>query len=465
MSLLLALVGFAAIVAVYSTIVSVVVEGIHKLFALRSAGMSEMLRNFYDHKLGNLQPSDTPAELGAPTATGSHVASPQSRDFARTMTRRAASENLRPWYIRRWPLIGQILSSRVQRMSTLQFIERLAETPEGKALAGHSRPMLRRALSAAAYEFERIGEAQTDYFRSRASMVSVLAGIAVAFVVNLDAITLYKELATNATLSARLSTIADTARFQQAQAAFTDEEGQARAVPAVFEPSDLDSLKTTFLDMGVPVGRKMFPHCENYKAEGRTDISSDDYRDERCGLPNQTEVNQTWQLSYADFRDQRLNGASASWPAWFSYRWSRIQAIGENPGTFAMWFLGVLIGGGLLGLGAPFWFKLFARGAAMVAPMARLTLSAPGAGAGPQRMAETAEEVRAARPGNVVRNPNRVTPAELERAYLTVMGRGTDVDLLDDDLPDTYAALGSAHRDPPPGRIIGTLPPEVAPDE
>ncbi|MEL6754330.1 MAG: hypothetical protein AAFO57_09910, partial [Pseudomonadota bacterium] len=88
-----------------------------------------------------------------------------------------------------------------------------------------------------------------------------------------------------------------------------------------------------------------------------------------------------------------------------------------------------------------------------------------GAGAGPQRMAETAEEVRAARPGNVVRNPNRVTPAELERAYLTVMGRGTDVDLLDDDLPDTYAALGSAHRDPPPGRIIGTLPPEVAPDE
>jgi len=40
MALLLALVGFAAVVAVYSTIVSVVVEGIHKMFALRSAGMS-----------------------------------------------------------------------------------------------------------------------------------------------------------------------------------------------------------------------------------------------------------------------------------------------------------------------------------------------------------------------------------------------------------------------------------------
>jgi hypothetical protein len=459
MSLLLALVGFAAVVAVYSTIVSVIVEGIHKVFALRSAGMSEMLRNFYDQKLADLQPTDTPVELGAPTATGSHVASPQAREFARRMTRRAASENLRPWYIRRWPLIGQILSSRVQRMSTLQFIERLAETPEGQALAGHERPKLRRALAAAAYEFERVGEAQSDYFRSRANMISVLAGIAVAFVVNLDAITLYKELATNATLSARLSTLADTARFQQAQQSFTGEGSSM--VTAVFEPTDLDGLKTTFLDMGVPVGRKMFPHCENYKVEASGGaISSEDYRDDRCGLPNQANVNQTWQLSYVDFRSQELRGAEPSWGAWLSYRWSRIQAIGENPGTFFMWFVGVLIGGGLLGLGAPFWFRLFARGAAIVAPMARLTLSAPGGGTVSQPAAKVQTDVQRDRIAGV-RRPLDVRPPELERAYLTVMGRGTEVDLGEDELDGS----DSGHREPPPGRIIGTLPPEVAPGD
>ncbi|MEM9738904.1 MAG: hypothetical protein AAF829_03480 [Pseudomonadota bacterium] len=456
MSLLLALVGFAAVVAVYSTIVSVLVEGVHKVFALRSAGMSEMLRNFYDQKLANLQPDDTPAELGAPTATRSHVASPQSRDFALSMTRRAASENLRPWYIRRWPIVGQILSSRVQKMSTLQFVERLAETPEGQALAGHDRPRLRRALTAAAYEFERIGEAQTEYFRSRANMVSVLAGITVAFFVNLDAITLYKELATNATLSARLATLSDTARFQQAQQSFAAEDGAS--VAAVFDQSDLDGLKTTFLDMGVPVGRKMFPHCENYKAEVLESVSPEDYRDERCGLPNQESVNETWQQTYEQF----LDGAEPAWGQWFHYRWSRIAAIGQNPGTFGMWFLGVLIGGGLLGLGAPFWFRLFARGAAIVAPMARLTLSGPAGSAKPQ--AEVTASVPAEKL-SAVRRPLDLRPAELERAYLTVIGRGTEVDLGDDELFDGDGRGATDHRDPPPGRVIGTLPPEVAPRE
>lgn len=447
--MLLALVGFAAVVAVYSTIVSVLVEGLHKMFGLRSAGLSEMLRTFYDQKLGYLQPEDTPPEFGAPTPTGSHIASPQARTFAASMTRRSASENLRPWYVRRWFGIGQILSSRVQKMNTLQFIERLAETPEGQALVGHDRPHLRRALTAAAYEYERVGEAQSDYFRSRANMISVLAGIAVAFFVNLDAITLYKELATNATLSARLSTLADTSRFQQAQFAF-DGAGSVDPLAAAFTPADLEGLKTTFLDMGVPVGRKMFPHCEDYKAVSNAVFSAEDYRDDRCGLPNQAGVNRTWQQSYVDFR----GAAPASWDQWLDYRWSRIAAIGDNPGTFAMWFLGVVIGGGLLGLGAPFWFRLFARGAAMVAPMARLTVTGPPPGAGPARRTEVEATVPAERLG-AVRRPLDLRPAELERAFLTVLGRGTEVDLGEDD----DVAYDPDPGAPPPGRVIGTLPP------
>lgn len=452
MALLLALVGFAAVVAVYSTIVSVVVEGIHKMFALRSAGMSEMLRNFYDQKLGNLQPGDTPAEQAAPSATGSHMASADSRAFANAMTRRAASENLRPWYIRRWPLIGQILSSRVQKMSTLQFIERLAETPEGQALARHDRPRLRRALTAAAYEFERIGEAQTEYFRSRANMVSVLSGIAVAFLVNLDAITLYKELATNATLSARLSTLAETSSFQQAQN--LAEDGATAQISAALNSPDLQGLKTTFLDMGVPVGRKMFPYCEGYVIE--PDGASETYRDTRCNaqIERGDTSTVTWQESYQDYLAS--TSSSHSFGSLASHVGNRAAAIWNNPGTFTMWLIGVLIGGGLLGLGAPFWFRLFARGAAIVAPMARLTLSSPVPGSS-KPQAEVTATVPADRLG-AVRRPLDLRPAELERAYLTVLGRGTEVELSEEE-----AAWGGEHREPPPGRVIGTLPPEVAP--
>ncbi|MEO0815915.1 MAG: hypothetical protein AAFX86_01285 [Pseudomonadota bacterium] len=452
MALLLALVGFAAVVAVYSTIVSVVVEGIHKMFALRSAGMSEMLRNFYDQKLANLQSNDTPPEQSAPGATGSHVASADSRNFAHSMTRRAASENLRPWYIRRWPLIGQILSSRVQKMSTLQFIERLAETPEGQALARHDRPRLRRALTAAAYEFERIGEAQTEYFRSRANMVSVLAGIAVAFFVNLDAITLYKELATNATLSARLSTLAESSSFQQAQN--LTEEGATTQISAALNSPDLQGLKTTFLDMGVPVGRKMFPYCEGFVVASEADAET--YRDTRCNVELERGEAKTvsWQQSYGDYL--QASSSSHSIGTLAGHVSNRGVAIWNNPGTFTMWLVGILIGGGLLGLGAPFWFRLFARGAAIVAPMARLTLSSPVPGSS-KPQAEVTATVPAHRLG-AVRRPLDLRPAELERAYLTVLGRGTEVELSEEE-----DAWSDQHREPPPGRVIGTLPPEVAP--
>ncbi|MEM1114831.1 MAG: hypothetical protein AAGI11_23170 [Pseudomonadota bacterium] len=415
MALLLALVGFAAVVAVYSTLVSVVVEGIHKIFALRSAGMSEMLRSFYDQKLADLQPSDTPIELAAPTTTRHHISSPQSRDFARRMTRRTASENLRPWYIRRWPIIGAILSSRLQRMSTLQFIERLAETPEGKALAGHDRSRLRRALTAAAYDFERLGEAQTAYFRSRANMVSVLAGIAVAFFVNLDAITLYKELAANQTLSARLAVMDDVQRVALVQG--NASEGQSLTPGEVFASPEFSSVRADFLDMGVPVGRSMFPYCD---VSVDVDGSDNAYRDARCSTDALT-------LS---------------------------RLIGNIP-TTVMWLLGVLLAGGLLGLGAPFWFRLFARGAAIVAPMARLTLTSPPPGTSSPK-AEVTATVPADRLG-AVRKPLDLRPAELERAYLTVLGRGTEVELDD----ETGSPVQPSQ--PPPGRIVGTLPPEVAP--
>ena len=62
---------------------------------------------------------------------------------------------------------------------------------------------------------------------------------------------------------------------------------------------------------------------------------------------------------------------------WFSYRGHRMAAIGNNLQSFLMWALGVIVAGGLLGLGAPFWFKIFNRLSAMAIPAARATLTAP----------------------------------------------------------------------------------------
>ena len=442
MSFLIALVAFAAIIAVYSTIVTVIVEAVHKLFGLRSSGLSEMLRTFYDNKLARLQPDDIPAEVQAPVGQHTERASPQARDFALSMTRRAPSESLRPWYVRRWPLIGRLLSSRSQKMTTLQFVERLAETPQGAALARHDRRGLRAALSAAAYDFERLAEAQGEYFKSRAKMISVAGGALVALVINIDAIALYRELSANAMLSSQLTQVVNASRLQPASATGADPEITTLV-------SELSRQSGGFKEMGVPVGRSMFPHCEGHTQAGSNELR-DIYRDPRCGLDDQRAANMTWAKSFGEYlaEPERAGaesaGALGTFGHWLGYRWERIEAIGHSPGTFGLWAIGILISGGLLGLGAPFWFRLFARAAHLVTPAARAQLAA-GAPR-PQRLDVPP-------PPRSVRDGTTEDPAELERGFLMVLGRGTDAfsDAMDvADAPDT----------PPPGREYGERPPE-----
>ncbi|MEM9570656.1 MAG: hypothetical protein AAF996_04260 [Pseudomonadota bacterium] len=460
MSFLLALAAFAAIVAVYSTVVTVIVEGLQKVLALRSAGMNEMLRAFYDQTLSSLQPNDTPDDEKA-ASSRSNKPSDAAKSFADSITRKTPSESLKFWYIRNWPLIGHIFASRRQKMTTLQFIESLAETNEGAALARHKPGQLREALTTAAYQYERLGETQSEYFQSRAKLISVIVGMAVAIFINFDAITVYKELSTNAALSSRLTLAMDQEKLNLVQKVASDDaqnlESSSLMTPAIQQAAgDLRAL-------GIPIGRKMFPHCEGYSHTPATTssrqmitqaeaISADEYFDKRCGKTRQQTVNQTWALSFADFlKQENANPAGIvdTTGYWFSYRGHRIAAIGNNLQSFLMWALGVIVAGGLLGLGAPFWFKIFNRLSAMAIPAARATLTAPtNTPAGAPQIMVKASDVRPAASSD---------PEDLERGFLTVIGRNkvmVSAELADaDDIGRLEDAL--------PGIKRGERPPET----
>ena len=425
-------------------------------------------------------------------------------------------------------------------MTTLQFIERLAETPQGAALAGHDPVRLRNALTAAAYDFERLGEVQGLYFKARAKMLAVFTGIAVAFALNLDAAALYKELSTNAQLSSRLALLAESPALAKLQA-------DAVSLPssssdAILSIEHLSDITLNLQAMGLPVGRSMFPHCENYKlvssaapanillatapmdgfpskapeigagvqgiepagesaaaaltfgsemtpAAGSLEAdrdstaiaspvpsenrASDDipggapialahsasgrYRDMRCAGEAQAKVNAVWSLSYAEFLASKRGIELEAVPTlhlewhehvanWLDYRIARLEVIGHNPETFIMWVLGVGLAGGLLGLGAPFWFGLFARAASVVAPAARAALS-PAVGSG---YISTTTSAGSDQPGirpSITRNPD-----DLVRGFMIALGRGTDMGAA------SVAELAKSDG-PPPGFESGTRPP------
>lgn len=459
MSFLLALAAFAAIVAVYSTVVTVLVEGLQKVLALRSAGMNEMLRAFYDQTLTSLQAG---AEQNADSTNLSNSTKPSdaAKVFADSITRRTPSQSLKFWYIRSWPLIGHIFASRRQKLSTLQFIESLAETKEGAALARHEPGSLREALTTAAYQYERLGETQSEYFQSRAKLLSVIVGLVVAVFINFDAITVYKELSTNAALSSRLTLAMDQEKLNLVQkvagADDTELESSSLMTPAIQQAAgDLRAL-------GIPIGRKMFPHCEGY-SHTPTDqvmvsnssqaeaVVATEYFDRRCGKSRQQTVNQTWALSFEDFL--KMESASPSGVMdtagyWISYRGHRVAAIGNNLQSFLMWALGVIVAGGLLGLGAPFWFKIFNRLSAIAIPAGRTTLAAPPKAPGAPPVMVKVSDVRPAATSD---------PEDLERGFLTVIGRNKVMVSAEEANADGLGRL----EDALPGIKRGERPPET----
>jgi hypothetical protein len=89
MNWLLALLAFAGLMAVLSTVVTAAVEALHKLFSLRQAGLSEMLRALHDSVIVNI-------ENGARTQTQRQAlaraggSSRDARKFAEDVTRSPA---------------------------------------------------------------------------------------------------------------------------------------------------------------------------------------------------------------------------------------------------------------------------------------------------------------------------------------------------------------------------------------
>lgn len=459
MSFLLALAAFAAIVAVYSTVVTVLVEGLQKVLALRSAGMNEMLRAFYDQTLAGLQPLDLAADEKANSKKRKKPTN-AAQVFADSITRRTPSESLKPWYIRNWPLIGHIFASRRQKLTTLQFIESLAETKEGATLSRHRPGPLREALTTAAYQYERLGETQSEYFQSRAKLISVIVGMVVALFINFDAIAVYKELSTNTALSSRLTLAMDQEKLNLVQkvggADGTELQSSSLMTPAIQQAAgDLRAL-------GIPIGRKMFPHCEGYSHTpvdrpvvanpGQTEaIYANEYFDKRCGKTSQQTVNQTWSLTFDQYLERQgaaptefLDTASY----WISYRGHRVQVIGNNLQSFLMWALGVIVAGGLLGLGAPFWFKIFNRLSSIAVPAARATLSAPAkTAAGPQILVKSSD----------VRPAMSSDPDDLERGFLTVIQKNKIMVNAEQADADEIGQL----EDALPGIKRGARPPET----
>ncbi|MCG8443769.1 MAG: hypothetical protein MI723_18360 [Caulobacterales bacterium] len=375
MAWVLALVAFAGVMTILSTIVTVVVELIHKVFSMRKTGLQEMLRALHDNVIQDLE-EGRPHE---PDLLQRGGRSKNAAAFAKAMTASPAyGGGGRWWWPANWRLIG-VFQRRFERLSRRQFAEQLAQTEYGRRLAAQDRDAVRRALATSIYEFDRYGVAQTDFFRRRAKVFSAIAAFAFAVLANVNAPELYLHLATNdASLRQTLSLLDDAdldgqiGRAQAAQAAIdeqiarleqADGEGNVAALEDQRETAYavrgeiVEIVDTLSGDSRLPIGRRYFPYCLDPLADV-----------EQCGGGAG--------LALAGGAPQ---AAAAGGPAWLS---PTIWRLATSPGDGFIWLVSMIATAGLLGLGAPFWFNLYSKAGAVVGLAASRRMSAPPPGAG-----------------------------------------------------------------------------------
>ncbi len=355
MNWLLALLAFAGLMAIFSTIVSISVEAVHKVLSLRRQGLEEMLRALHDGVVVDIEKGRQPRR----EVLHARGRSKEAADFAKAVTSVPSyGGGGRWWWPANWGL--NLFQRRFERLTRRQFAEQMAATDFGERLAFKDRSQIRQAMSRLSYEFDRYGVAQSHFFRRRAKVIAGLSAFLFVTLANVNAIDLYMHLANDPeALNRTLSFVSSDDRTQlesrgaavtaRLETAFDD---VAEAADGELNDADLTALREASVQINavldtmrastqLPMGHDLFPFCERPSA----DI-------ERCG-PAQA---------------PRLFGVVVL-PTWLP-DWS--ERLISDPAEGIVWLLSMIATAGLLALGAPFWYRLFGNLAAMIGSTASL---------------------------------------------------------------------------------------------
>jgi len=300
--------AFAVIMMVLSTMVTVVIETAHRVFRLRENGLRRIMETMYGKVI---QPR---------LAGGADVGAAGMKDFVEHMTLSQFQPNEAGGNGLGNAVPALLNATRLKSLSTLEFIERLAETRAGSALSAevqrigteHGDALIKYLAS----KYESIGESASEYFARRARASSAFVAICLAFALNVNAIDMFKTLLTNQDV--RTAWIAQGKKVGQ-------QAGQQQ-----------QRLETVLAEL---------------KAKGEASA-----QEVQQAIAHNTEVLQATAASLES------SGIPMGWARapWHGTEWST-AGLPYRAWLVMQWLAAVLLAGLLIGLGGPFWFDTFMK--------------------------------------------------------------------------------------------------------
>lgn len=260
---------------------------------------------------------------------------------------------------------GKYISKTTERLTTVEFAQRLARTQVGQLLLEKGEEKAKAVVLDLASQLNAVSAGSSADFRQRSRKASLWASAVIAITLNVDAIHLFKAYTTDQELSTRVIESAPTAidAYEKQQARMNELQQQLDDMPDEVEKTfaelrralednkeTLQQSASSLKESGVPIGLNYFPYC--------TPISKVQF--ESKSAPAET----LYKELYADARCSHL---------YTNEQLSSTEKL-KNAGRFLGWLAGVILAAILIGQGSPFWFQLFQKLSATLQVLKGLSL-------------------------------------------------------------------------------------------
>jgi hypothetical protein len=304
---------------VFSTMVTVILEIIYRILQKREQIFKEMLGRLFNQVLWPL----VQERLSSMSVDGVRA------HFVDAMTRNSAASD--PGAPARRGALRRIDNSK---MTVLEFAERLAGTEVGKAIATEGQERVVAIVNDLAQKYDRFCSGARTFLVERSLTFSIVISIVLAFALNVDAIVLFRSFVQDEKLrGAMIERYAAIEKDMNAAKAALEKQAKAQPQPGGGDAGkgvaeiearleDVKRQVVTLTEVGLPIGYDNFPGCLK---------------------PTRNSV---------DLGDcSELKGSK-------DFLANVEHNVRTHKGDFAFWVMSVLLGGLLIGLGAPFWFDV-----------------------------------------------------------------------------------------------------------
>jgi hypothetical protein len=294
--------AFAITMLILAMVVTTLVETLHRLLGLREKGLAMLLGNFYDRVLFSRSggvfrgADDRRAFIEMMTINRGPVGKAPMTALTRSLNVDSTSEDRK---FLNWIWSGRRLGS----LSLMAFMERLGGSEYGAQLVTQASTAGEKGvewlLKDVAQKFDAFGAEASQYFESRARLLSVIVGFVLAFAINVNAIALFETFMRRPDV-----TRAVIARGESVTQSYENLQKQVDALNASTQAA-----------------------------------SSEDAR---------AAVQRAADEASAAVESLQAVGVPIGWNA---------QSLADLRTSRAMSLLGLFLGGLLIGLGGPFWYK------------------------------------------------------------------------------------------------------------